>query len=216
MPDNREEMRELSHHAEGSGRKQTTPSPSLAYAVGAGSDPGKRRKHNEDSILAVSSRGNTPLSALPFGLFVVADGIGGHDDGQEASCCAIQAMVDSLLPKLGRFNTLQPEACTARLSEAVQKANEAVYQQNIDLRSRDRKRGLRTERVGRVFTTLTAAMLVGSIAYRYQVKFSKSILRRGCQKKVWGGPCQNQRFISANVPIANGKAFMPIKNSINT
>src|SRR5258708_5431731 len=109
MSDNRDESREFSHNGEGPGPQQTTPSTFLAYVVGAGSDPGKRRKHNEDSICAVSSRGNTPLSALPFGLFIVADGTGGYSDGQEASCCAVQAMVDSLWPKLVRSNTLQPE-----------------------------------------------------------------------------------------------------------
>ncbi len=76
MPDNRDERRELSLNGEERSPEPPPPSTSLAYAVGAGSHPGKWRK-NEDSIFAVSSRGNTSLFALPFGLFVVADGMGG-------------------------------------------------------------------------------------------------------------------------------------------
>jgi len=70
----------------------------------------------------VSNRGKSSPFALPFGLFAVADGMGGYQDGQEASCGAIQAMVDFLWPQLERCSTLQLEACTALLAEAVQKA----------------------------------------------------------------------------------------------
>jgi serine/threonine protein phosphatase PrpC len=113
---------------------------------------------------------------LPFGLFVVADGMGGHYDGQEASCDAVQAMVDFLLPKLGSFNSLQPEACTSLLASAVQKANEAVYQKNVDLNNRSRGRTPEVE--PRVSTTLTAAMLVGSTAYVANIGDCRTYLYR--------------------------------------
>jgi serine/threonine protein phosphatase PrpC len=162
MPDNRDERRE--HHLNGEERSPKPPPPStaLTYAAGAGSDRGKKRWSNEDSILAASSRGKPSPFALPCGLFVVADGTGGYHDGQEASCSAIQAMVDALWPRFASFNRLEPEACTIMLSEAVQKANQAVHQLNSDLENRIET--VRTEDEGGLNTKLTAAMLVGSTA----------------------------------------------------
>jgi serine/threonine protein phosphatase PrpC len=162
MPNNRDESWELSHSREDIPPQPTTKPTSLTYAVGAGSDPGKRRKRNEESICAASSREKTPLAALPFGLFVVADGMGGYYDGQEASCSAIQAMIDALWSKIGSFSTIGPEACTILLAEAVQKANEAVNQQNSNLESRIGAPMMEDD--GGLCTTLTAAMLVGSTA----------------------------------------------------
>jgi serine/threonine protein phosphatase PrpC len=125
-----------------------------------------------------------PLGALPCGLFVVADGLGGYHDGQEASCGAIQALVDSLWPKLASFNMLEPEACTVLLAEAVQQANEAVSQQNIDLESRIGTQRMEDE--GGLDTTLTAAMLIGSTAYVANVGDCRTYLYRASEglKKV--------------------------------
>jgi len=154
MPNSRDESRK-GHYP------QTTPKPaSLMYAVGAGSDPGKRKKRNEDSLLAASSLYNAHPSSLPFGLFIVADGLGAYVNGQDASSRAIQAMVDCIWPKMIRNPTLRPRACTALLREAVQRANTEVCQQNIDLHSRP---GTDID-VG-VSATITATMIVGSTAY---------------------------------------------------
>ncbi len=51
LSNNREEMLPLS----------TTKRNALTYLIGAGSDPGKRRKRNEDSIFAASSTCNIML-----------------------------------------------------------------------------------------------------------------------------------------------------------
>ncbi|GHO97157.1 hypothetical protein KSF_072050 [Reticulibacter mediterranei] len=163
MPDNRDEKREIGPDGQEDSPDSSIPSTSLTYTVGAGSDIGKKRWSNEDSLFAVSRSGNTPLAASSYGLFVVADGLGGYNDGQEASRGAIQAIVDFLWPKIKQGSTLQPEAYAALLAEAVQKANEAVNQQNIDLESRIGVH--RMEDDGGLCTTLVAAMLVGSMAY---------------------------------------------------
>jgi serine/threonine protein phosphatase PrpC len=171
MPNNRDKGGELSLNWEDIRSLPTTKPTSLTYAVGVGSDPGKRKKLNEDSIFAASSTGNTLLSPLSYGLFVVADGQGAYANGQDASCCAIQAMVNCILPKMVRGHTFQPEACSALLAEAVQLANEAVYQQNIGLHNRE---GTDVD-VG-VLTTVTAAMVIGSTAYVANVGNSRTYL----------------------------------------
>jgi serine/threonine protein phosphatase PrpC len=176
MPDNRDVKQEFGPDGQEDSPDSSIPSTFLAYVVGAGSDIGKKRWSNEDSLFAVSRSGNTPLAAAPYGLFVVADGMGGYQDGQEASSGAIQAIVDFLWSKIEQGSTLQPEACTALLAEAVQKANEAVNQQNIDLERRIGSH--RMEDDGGLCTTLTAAMLVGSTAYIANVGDCRAYLYR--------------------------------------
>jgi len=72
----------------------TTPGPqdpAHDLQVGLASDPGRIRERNEDTSLAmqmlIAQQGQAPL---PLGLFIIADGMGGHVGGQEASLLAVQ------------------------------------------------------------------------------------------------------------------------------
>lgn len=63
----------------------------LGFVVGTRSDPGIKRKYkpNEDSLFAAQGL-LTGVETQPlFGLFVVADGMGGHANGEDASRLAI-------------------------------------------------------------------------------------------------------------------------------
>ena len=77
--------------------------------VSALSDVGLVRKENQDNYLVSSERG----------LFVVADGMGGHLGGQQASAIAISAL-DRELRDLENRETL------SALSEAMLQANELI------------------------------------------------------------------------------------------
>src|SRR5260221_11751034 len=81
-------------------QQQEDNAPSLL--VGWLSDPGITRQHkpNEDSIFAMQSTRPHHTQLQPFGLFIVADGMGGYAHGQEASRLSVQAMIDQVLPKL--------------------------------------------------------------------------------------------------------------------
>jgi serine/threonine protein phosphatase PrpC len=151
----------------------TTKPASLTCTVGVGSDPGTRKRQNEDSIFAATNISNTFHSPWSYGLFVVADGQGAYANGQEASSRAIQAMVNHLFPKMARDHTFQPGTCSTFLEEAVQCANKAVYQHNIDLHNREK-----ADVDAGVLMTVTAAMIIGSTAYIANVGNSRTYLYR--------------------------------------
>lgn len=88
------------------------------------SDTGRQRDHNEDSFLADEEGG----------LWVVADGMGGHNSGEEASQLAVAAMHEYLVDRRGepelvdRLGAIQGvPAAVADLVTAVRYANERIF-----------------------------------------------------------------------------------------
>jgi serine/threonine protein phosphatase PrpC len=146
---------------------QQLQSHNLSLAVGYLTDPGIKRKHkpNEDSLFAM--QGARTLNSLPqqFGLFVVADGMGGHANGQDASRLAIQTIIDYMLPRISESNQMDDEAFLNLLRDGVQCANQAVHQRNLEERAD-------------MGTTMTAALVVGSTANVANVGDSRTYLYR--------------------------------------
>jgi serine/threonine protein phosphatase PrpC/RNA polymerase subunit RPABC4/transcription elongation factor Spt4 len=145
----------------------------LGFVVGTRSDPGIKRKHkpNEDSLLAAQGLISSTPGPQPFGLFVIADGMGGHANGQDASRLAIQTIIETTLPKLVN-NAAESIDYAQILVDGIQSANQAVHQQNMDKR-------------GDMGTTVTSALVVGSVAYVANVGDSRTYLYReseGLQK----------------------------------
>jgi serine/threonine protein phosphatase PrpC len=118
--------------------------------IGTGLDAGIKRKHkpNEDRLLAIQGTLANDTCPQPFGLFVIADGIGGHANGQEASRLAIQHIRDVVIPALLSDVKISEEQSAELLLEAVQEANNAVCQYNQMYKSD-------------IGTTVTAALVVG-------------------------------------------------------
>lgn len=139
----------------------------LSLAVGTRSDPGIKRKHkpNEDSLLAIQGARTNNAQPQQFGLFVVADGMGGHANGQDASRLAIQTIINYLAPILAQGNESSDEAFMKLLGDGVQQANQAVHQHNQEQRAD-------------MGTTMTAALVVDSMAYVANVGDSRTYLYR--------------------------------------
>lgn len=139
----------------------------LGLAVITQTDPGIKRKYkpNEDSLFA--AKGMRPESPKPqnFGLFVIADGMGGHANGQDASRLAIQTIIDYILPRLVKDTELHDSGFAQLLVEGVKHANQAVHQHNM-------------ERHADMGTTVTAALVVGATAYIANVGDSRTYLYR--------------------------------------
>jgi len=139
----------------------------LALQVGTDLDPGLRRKHepNEDTLFV--THGTIPSASsvpTPFVLFAVADGMGGHAHGQEASRLAVDTLARSVC---GLLNSPQrrPDAFLPLLLEGVRSANQAVYQRNQG----------QGDKMG---TTMTAALVIDTTAYVAHAGDSRCYLYR--------------------------------------
>jgi len=111
----------------------------------AASDVGRKRKHNEDSFLVDPS----------LGLYVVADGMGGHAAGNVASARCVELVRESLLGARGRMDALAHES-TPQAREAAQ----IVMERAIEHASSEIYRMARSEPTMRGMGTTCVAMLV--------------------------------------------------------
>lgn len=87
-----------------------------------GQSVGKQREHNEDSVLALTSTISGSSESVPFGLYVVADGMGGHQFGEVASNAAIRIVGGNVTKKFHSFLYTMP---TQSLQESLQEVMEA-------------------------------------------------------------------------------------------
>lgn len=68
--------------------------------VGIGRNIGRQRERNEDAVFAHTSTIAAASATLPFGVYVVADGMGGHKNGELASEYAARTMGNYLIGRL--------------------------------------------------------------------------------------------------------------------
>jgi protein phosphatase len=68
-----------------------------------GQSVGKQREHNEDSVLTLTSTISGSTENVPFGLYIVADGMGGHQFGEVASNAAIRIMGGNITKKFNSY-----------------------------------------------------------------------------------------------------------------
>jgi serine/threonine protein phosphatase PrpC len=99
--------------------------------VGVGRTVGRQRNNNQDSIFTYTANIATESATLPFGIYLLADGMGGHRDGHIASEYAVRTMGQYLMNKLYQpIFGISPEAPSESLQEimrqGVLEANQAV------------------------------------------------------------------------------------------
>jgi PPM family protein phosphatase len=70
------------------------------YVVGAGQSIGMQREHNEDSLFTLTTILATNGISLPLGLYIVADGMGGHKQGEIASGLAVRTISSNVIRKI--------------------------------------------------------------------------------------------------------------------
>lgn len=110
---------------------------------------GAQRENNEDALFTLTTTLTSDHTNLPFGLYIVADGMGGHQHGEIASGIAVRSMssymVTKLLVPLLSVKPVTPEDSLSEIMQAgVQEAHRAI-----------------THQVPGGGTTLTAVLILG-------------------------------------------------------
>lgn len=105
----------------------------MQYIVGSSQSVGLQRDHNEDALFTLSSVLSDGKTEEPFGLFIIADGMGGHKNGEIASSVTIRVVVRYVIDQLYSI-LLEPQRSTPALgvqeilSASVAEAQKAVTQ----------------------------------------------------------------------------------------
>lgn len=94
--------------------------------VGCAQSVGKQREHNEDALLAINTLLAGNGETIPFGLFIVADGMGGHKHGEIASGLAVRTVASHVVRKI-LLSLLNPKP--SRPSDSIQEILEAGLQE---------------------------------------------------------------------------------------
>lgn len=87
------------------------------FIVGCSTSVGKQRDHNEDALFALTTNLACDRKEISLGLYIVADGMGGHKNGEIASEMAIRSISSHIFRKV--INSLYSPKSTSP-SESIQ------------------------------------------------------------------------------------------------
>jgi PPM family protein phosphatase len=152
----------------------------LSFTSAAATDPGRAHSLNQDAVLALQ---HPPNGASTAGLFVVADGMGGHQAGEVASQLAVQTMREQFawLLELGYSQPALPgvlppeneeEAAVQlgrRFETAVAKANRRIFNYARE----------NPAHAGNLGTTLTGLLIADGLGAIVNVGDSRTYIWRG-------------------------------------
>ncbi len=140
------------------------------FSVGWCTDVGRVRDHNEDALFVLSGEQEASNAAPPFGLFMLADGMGGHQSGEIASVLALRVAASFLLSRVyiplvdvAERGADQP-SLTDVVREAISQANRVVTRDYPGSGS-----------------TLTCAMILGDRLFMGHVGDSRAYMLRVSQ-----------------------------------
>ncbi|WP_376793882.1 PP2C family protein-serine/threonine phosphatase [Thermogemmatispora sp.] len=130
-----------------------------AWHLGEGRRPGP----NGDRLVALQGTCVCNERLLPFGLFIVADGLGlgNRADDLKASALAVQALLHFVLLGLAGYRQLNEEQLPKLLVEGIRRANQTVYLRSI-------------EECTYMVTALTVGLIVELTAYIANVGNSRA------------------------------------------
>lgn len=135
------------------------------FQVGHAQSVGLVRTHNEDALVALTGTLAAAGNAADFGLFLVADGMGGHSQGERASAIAAQSVARVIGAHV--FSGLMEETLDGTETEEFERLMETALRNcNTNVAAAVPAGG----------TTVTAALLVGGHAIVGHVGDSRAYL----------------------------------------
>ena len=186
--------------------EKTSPVP-LWVRVGARSDTGMVRDHNEDSLLSLDLRTDQNNAGRAWGLYIVADGMGGHSAGEVASGLAIRGAAEAVLrgyltPTLETDSPYEEDQLKAVVFKAITQANEYVL----------REAAARGNDMG---TTITMAVVVGDRAVIGNVGDSRTyLLRDGELRRISKDHSLVQRLVDLGQIAPDDAYTHPQRNAV--
>jgi serine/threonine protein phosphatase PrpC len=144
----------------------SSQNPSYDLQVGLASDPGRVRGRNEDTSLAMqfmlAQHGQPPL---PVGLFIIADGMGGHAEGQQASALAVRLTARHIISHVHLPLLSDHEGTVARapINEVLECSMEIAHEALV-------------HRLPTAGTTMTMALALGDGLYIAHVGDSRAYI----------------------------------------
>jgi serine/threonine protein phosphatase PrpC len=124
------------------------------FHIGKISNIGRERERNEDSFFVFEAVLQYEYGQEPFGLFIVADGMGGHQKGEMASSLATRTVANQLLTDV-YLPYLSPEKDTSAHKPINEALTAAIKSANLVVQQSVPEGG----------TTLTTALVMGNNAY---------------------------------------------------
>lgn len=118
--------------------------------VGCAQSTGRQRDHNEDALFTLTTTLTSDYGNVPFGLYIVADGMGGHQHGEVASGIAIRVVAGLVVRKL--YTTLLSVKHSPPEQSLLEIMQEGVLEAHRTI----------TRQVPGGGTTLTAVLILGN------------------------------------------------------
>ncbi|MFK7801832.1 MAG: PP2C family serine/threonine-protein phosphatase [Anaerolineae bacterium] len=171
--------------------------------TGQHSDIGTHRKQNEDTAMSIVSLcgGETPL--VPLAISLVADGMGGHADGANASRSVSNYVCQNLLSRILiplMSNTTVTEPVQSIMKRAVQDASRVIHTDD-------------SEQIGG--TTLTCGVIIKSRLFLAHVGDSRAYLfdeSSGALKQITHDHSYVQQLIDSGEITPEEAAVHPRRN----
>ena len=118
--------------------------------VGCAQSVGRQRDQNEDALFTLTTTLTSDYGNVPFGLYIVADGMGGHQHGEVASGIAIRVVAGLVVRKL--YTTLLSLKHSPPEQSLLEIMQEGVMEAHRTI----------TRQVPGGGTTLTAVLILGN------------------------------------------------------
>ncbi|MBN1147894.1 MAG: serine/threonine-protein phosphatase [Anaerolineales bacterium] len=95
---------------------------------------GRQRSHNEDALFTLTTNLASDKDFMPLGLYIVADGMGGHKHGEIASGLAVRTIVGHLMKKffvalLAPIPSAPEESIQEIMQESILEAHKAILKE---------------------------------------------------------------------------------------